>query len=458
MTTKQKFVFLVCALSSFISPFMISSLNLSTPFISAEFQSGAATVTWVVTSYSLGMAIFSIPLGHLADVKGRKFLMAIGSAGMAATTLIAAIAPTIEVLIATRFAMAFFADAMMASNNALLLLAFPPEHKGRMLGYSAAFVSVGMTLGPAVGGVMNDLLSWRWVFALASVVCLIIFLCTFFRIDNDQKKEPEKFDSLGAGLVMSAVFALMFGLSEWVTYAWAPVCFIGGVVLLVLFVVHELRCEHPVLQVRFFAEDPVYARANVVAMLKSMATFAVTYTMAIYLEVSQGLSASIAGFVMLTMPIMQALLSPLAGTLADRFRSTRIMTIGIVLVAVGLFMLSTVDRSPELWFIICSLLLLGLGNALFMAPNNSVVMSHVEPDRYSEANALLTAMRSMGTASSVVIVGLLFNVTVGNTVLTQIAPNDLAYAVHVTMLVCGALAAGAAICAGVPVKKRRRKA
>ncbi len=458
MTTKQKYVFLVCALSSFIGPFMISSLNLSTPFISEDFQSGATTVTWVVTSYSLGMAIFSIPLGHLADVKGRKFLMSIGSAGMAATTLIAALSPSIEVLIATRFVMALFADAMMASNNALLLMAFPPERKGRMLGYSAAFVSVGMMMGPAVGGVMNDLLSWRWIFALGCLVSLIVFVVTLLRIDPDPKKPPEAFDSMGAGLVMVAVFALMFGLSELTAYAWAPLCFAGGVALLVLFVVHELRCEYPVLQVRFFADDRVYARANVVAMLKTMSTFSITYLMAIYLEVSQGLSASLAGLIMLSMPIMQVLLSPVAGGLADRFRSMHVMAAGITLVATSLFMLSTVDAGPQLWFVVCALLVAGLGNAFFMAPNNSVVMSRVEPDRYSEANALLTAMRSIGTATSLVIVGLVFNLTVGNTVLTQIPANDLAFAVHATMLVCGCLAAIAAVLSALPERKRRRKA
>ena len=457
MTSKQRYVFIVCALSNFISPFMISSLNLSTPYISTEFQSGAATVTWVVTSYSLGMAIFGIPLGHFADVKGRKFLMTLGSALMALSALVAAFAPSIEVLIGSRFVMAFAADAMMASNNALLLLAFPPEHKGRMLGYSAAFISLGMTLGPVVGGFINDLLNWRWIFILTAVMIAIVFVLTVFHIESDSKTVTERFDGLGAAMVMTGVFTMMLGLSELTAYFWGPWCFAAGIALLVVFVVHELRIDHPVLNVRLFAQNHTYARANIVAMLKSMGTFAISYTMAIYLEVSQGLDASVAGLVMLTMPAMQACLSPIAGTLADRFRSTTVMTTGIVLVSIGLFLLSTVDRSPSLAFVICVLLLVGLGNALFMAPNNSVIMSCVEPENYSEANALLTSMRSTGTATSVVIVGLILNATVGNAVLNTIPPSDLAYAIHMVMLVSGCLCATAAVCSGWPQKKRKQK-
>lgn len=185
MNPQQVFAVLVCMLTGFMSPFMSSSLNLCIPAMSTEFNCGATAVTWVITSYTLATAMFSIPLGHVADVKGRRLMLIIGTVFFTISSAACALAPNIEFLIGARFAMAVSGDAILAANVALMLLAFPPEHKGRMLGLYGTFVGVGLTMGPVIGGVLCDLLSWRYVFVTGVVVGAFCSYLSVFRIEKD---------------------------------------------------------------------------------------------------------------------------------------------------------------------------------------------------------------------------------------------------------------------------------
>ena len=181
--------------------------------------------------------------------------------------------------------------------------------------------------------------------------------------------------------------------------------------------------------------------------------------MAIYLEVVQGLDTAMAGFVLLFQPVIQAIMSPIAGKLSDRVHPTIVTSAGVAVITCGLFGLSFVDQGMSLWSIIVCLVVIGFGNAFFVAPNNSVIISAVEPEHYSEANATITAMRGIGQSLSIVIVSLVLGATGGNTVLAQIGAADLAYAIHIIMLVGTGISIGALLCSlpyGSTRKKRKR--
>ena len=447
MNPQQVFAVLVCMLTGFMSPFMSSSLNLCIPAMSTEFNCGATAVTWVITSYTLATAMFSIPLGHVADVKGRRLMLIIGTVFFTISSAACALAPNIEFLIGARFAMAVSGDAILAANVALMLLAFPPEHKGRMLGLYGTVVGVGLTMGPVIGGVLCDLLSWRYVFVTGVVVGAFCSYLSVFRIEKDVPGEQtQPFDHVGSALFMVSLFVLMFGLSEWTAISWAPICFGVGVLLVGVFVAHEWRCEAPVMQVRLFVESALYGRANFASLLKTAAFFAVGYTMAIYLEVVQGLDAATASLVMLAQPAIQGLLSPFAGSMADRMRPAMVSAFGVIIVTASLFGLSFVEQGLTLWQVVALLFAIGFGNAFFVAPNQSVVMSCVGPESYSEANATITAMRGIGQSLSIVIVGLVLSITVGNTVLAQIPAADLTHAISVIMLIGGFIGIAAVLC------------
>lgn len=458
MTPKQRAALAVGLITSFIAPFMSSSLNLCVNAISSEFQSGATTVTWVVSAYALATAVFSIPLGRLADVKGRRVLLAVGTIGFTITSILSATAFNIYYLIGLRVAMAIFSDAIVASNVTLMLLAFPPERRGWVLGLVGAVVGLGLSAGPVAGGFINSVLNWRYVFVFGAIVGAVTAYLSVFKIDRDAPKETLPFDRTGTVLFMVSLSTLMLGLAEWTSYVWAPFCALVGLALVVAFVVYEMRVEHPVMQVRFFVTHKLYGRANIAALLKMAAYYAVSYTMAIYLVVVQGLDSAIAGLVLLFQPVLQAIMSPIAGNLSDRMRATNVTSAGVAIITCGLFGLSFVDRAMPLWAIIVCLAVIGFGNAFFVAPNNSVIISSVEPKHYSEANATITAMRGIGQSLSIVIVSLILGATVGNTVLAEIGAADLAYAIHVTMLVCTVISIGAFLCSLPPRSNRKKNA
>ncbi len=453
MSSRQLAAVVVCLITSFIAPFMSSSLNLCVTSISSEFQSGATTVTWVVSAYALATAIFSIPLGRLADVKGRRLLLVVGTVGFTITAIASALATNIHFLIAMRVAMAIFSDAIVASNVTLMLLAFPPDKKGRVLGFVGTAVGLGLSLGPVLGGFISSALNWRFVFAFGAVVGAVSAWLAIFKIERDTPQEAQPFDRVGTALFMASLFVLMLGLAEWTAFVWAPFCALFGLVLVAVFVAYEMRVEHPVMQVRFFVTNRLYGRANYAALLKMSGYYAVTYTMAIYLEVVQGLNPAMAGFVLLFQPVIQAIMSPIAGNLADRVHPTIVTSAGCAVLTCGLFGLSFVDQGMPLWMIVVCLLVIGFGNAFFVAPNNSVIISAVEPEHYSEANATITAMRGIGQSLSIVIVSLILGATVGNTILAQIGAADLAFAIHIIMLVSTVICIGAFIFS-LPVRKK----
>lgn len=435
MTKDQKTALFVAMVTSFMAPFMSSALNLSITDISTEFNAPAGISTWVVNAYTLSTAAFSACMGSLADLRGRRQMILVGCVAFAATSALCALSTNIYLLIAFRFLTGISAAVVLAANVPLMLLYFAPQVKGRMLGISVSSVFVGIALGPTLGGVLNDTLGWRAIFALGIVLSVLAFVFCL-RLKDDSQDAPASFDHRGNTLFVIAIVLLMLGLTELATQQWGPFVLVAGVLVLIVFVLFEWRCEHPMIHVRLFAESRAYGFSNLATMLNFAAVFAVAYTMAIYLQNVKGLDAAVAGLLLVVQPLAQVVLAPVSGRLSDRFAPAAIATTGVALCTCSLGMLLTLSADTPLWFIVIALIVLGIGLGAFSAPNNNAILSCVDRSHYSEANATVSTMRGIGQTTSLALASTMLSSSLGSTIFSESDPQVLSAAIAQVMLAC----------------------
>ena len=173
---------------------------------------------------------------------------------------------------------------------------------------------------------------------------------------------------------------------------------------LLLFWWIESKAEHPCLDVRLFHGNPVFTFSNLAAMLHYSSTFALSFLMALYLQVIVGYTASMAGMIILLQPVVMAALSPKAGALSDRIQPGLVASVGMTLTAAGLWGMSFLTGDTPIWIVGLLLMWIGLGFALFSSPNNNAIMGAVEKKHYGTASSLLATMRLMGQSTSMAVV------------------------------------------------------
>ena len=435
MTKGHKTALFVAMVTSLMAPFMSAALNLSVTDISTQFNAPVDISTWVVNAYTLSTAAFSACMGSLADLRGRRKMILVGCIAFAATSALCALSPSIYLLVAFRFLTGISAAVVLAANVPLMLLYFTPQVKGRMLGISVSAVFVGLALGPTLGGVLNDTLGWRAIFVLGIVLSMLAFAFCL-RLKDDSKEASASFDHRGNTLYVIAIMLLMLGLTELTTQQWGPLVLCVGVLVLVVFVLFEWRCERPMLHVRLFAQSRAYGFSNLATMLNFAAVFAVSYTMAIYLQNVKGLDAAVAGLILIAQPLAQVVLAPVSGRLSDRFAPAAIATVGVALCTCSLGMLLTLNTGTPLWFIVTALVVLGIGLGAFSAPNNNAILSCVDRSHYSEANATVSTMRGIGQTASLAFASLMLSSSLGSTIFSESDPQVLTAAIAQIMFVC----------------------
>lgn len=455
MTGAQRTVLAVCMLTMFLAPFMSSALNLSITDMSHEFGAGATTATWVVNGYTIGTAVFSMPFGRLADLYGRRRMLILGTLVFIASSIVCMCSPNIYVLITARVIMSMGAAIYLAGNVPLMLSYFSPSDRGRVLGISVTAVYLGLALGPVLGGVINEALGWRWIFIMGIVAAAVSVLLAATRLKDDSTQPTSTFDRVGSLLFMASVTGIMFGLTEVNEFGWAWVSLVVGIVLLVVFIVYEMRIESPMVQVRLFAGNKVYGFSNLASLLSFGSFFSVGYVMAIYLQNVMGIDSGIAGLIMIILPVGQMAFSAYAGRLSDRHPARIIAFCGMIAVIVGLAILGFVRVGYPLAAIMLGMGVVGVGNAFFATPNNNAILACTTPAHYSEANATISTMRGMGQSLSIVLVSFIFSLTVGNAVFARIPPEALAHSISVIMSVSAVIAAAAAACCLVGSKKKQ---
>ncbi|MFC2018964.1 MFS transporter [Chloroflexota bacterium] len=411
-------VLLIASASSFITPFMSSSINIALPTIGREFHMDAVQQTWVASAYLLATAAFLIPVGRLGDIYGRKRVFTAGISIFVITSALMLFAPSPIFLIALRFLQGMGAAMIFGISMAILTSVFPPNERGKALGINVTSVYAGLAMGPFLGGILTQNFGWRSIFMIPIVLGVIVLGSIPWKLKGEwAEARGEKVDFAGSIVYMLSLIAIMYGVSQLpgTSGIWSIAI---GVLGMVAFVMWELKASSPVLNVRLFKHNRLFVISNLTALINYSATFSVAFLMSYYLQHIKGLSPQSAGLVMLTMPVIQALFSWLAGHLSDRIEPRIISSAGLGLAMTGLTILSFLSPNTPYWLIFVSLGILGLGFALFSSPNANAIMSSVERKSYGVASAMVSTMRSVGMTFSMSITMLLFALYIGRVEIT----------------------------------------
>ncbi|MBM3331689.1 MFS transporter [candidate division WOR-3 bacterium] len=421
---------------------MGSAVNVALPRIGEEFGMNAITLGWVATSYILAAAIGLVPLGRLADMRGRKRVFVWGVVVFTMGSIASALSVSTGSMIAARIAQGLGGAMVFGTGTAILTSVYPPQLRGHALGINVATVYVGLTLGPTLGGVMTQALGWRSVFWAGVPLGVAVVALVLWKLEGEWfEARGERFDVAGMVIYSLALFSLMYG------FALLPALFgaglVGvGLVGLVGFVLLERRIKNPVLDISLFSGNRVFALSNISALVNYSATAAVSFLLSLYLQYARGLDARGAGLLLVAGPVVQAAISPLAGRLSDRVEPRIVASVGMGLTVVGLVFFVFLGSRTPLGLVVAGLVLLGAGFGLFSSPNMNAIMGCVEWRYYGTASGMVATMRMVGQMFSMGIAMLLLALFVGR---VQITPNQ-----HAGLLPAMRIAFGvfAALCLG----------
>ncbi|MHA1551028.1 MAG: MFS transporter [Candidatus Heimdallarchaeaceae archaeon] len=415
------FALIIISVSSFISAFSGSAFTLAAPSMAAELSINDANLSWIMTIYILATAMLQIPFGKIADNHGRKKIYFIGMLIFSSSALVLGFMDTTNGIMIMRFVQGIGGALIFATGTAILTSVFPPEKKGFAFGINIGSVYLGLTAGPSLGGFITDSLGWRWIFFIVVPIGAVLAILVMTLLKGEWKsKKKEKFDWIGTILYMSTLFMLLYGFRS-IPDLYSYILIGCSIVTLIVFIWWEWRIDYPILQFRLFQKNRFFTFANLAAFTYYTASAATTFLLSLFLQNIQGYSASIAGLILLARPGIQAILSPIGGTLSDVIDHRIITTLGISIGTIGLVLLIFLEVNSPLVLIIMSLLCGGIGFGLFSSPNANSIMSSVPRETYGVASALVGTMRTIGQTMSIGIVTLLFTIILGDS--TPGAPN-----------------------------------
>lgn len=402
---------LVVCVAHFLMPFMMSAVGVALPAIGREFAATAMQLGLIETTYVLSSSIFLLAMGRLGDIHGRRRIFVYGVVVFTVGCGFLSQAWSIESLLAFRFLQGIGGSMVMATTIAIVVAVFPPEERGKALGIAVASVYAGISCGPFLGGILVSAWGWRSIFYLSVPLGVLTFLVASLRLRGewaDARGEP--FDWLGGGVYAGAILLLIAGASNLNQGVWAFGAMLAGISGIVLFLYVESRTTYPLLNMVLLRDNRVFALSNLAALLNYAATFGVTFFFSLYLQYVKGLTPRQAGLLLIAQPLLQTVLSPLCGRLADRLPAARVATIGMALCALGLGLAATVDATTSLASIVSLLALLGTGFAFFSSPNTSVIMGSVEPRYLGVASSLGASMRTLGMMGSMMVITVIFSI------------------------------------------------
>ncbi|MBX6365886.1 MAG: MFS transporter [Gemmatimonadetes bacterium] len=429
---------------------MGSAVNIALPAIGAELHLNAVALGWVTGAFLLSAGVFLLPFGRLSDIYGRKRFFVAGMLLFTVTSILCAVAPTGPALIAARLLEGVGGALIFGTGTAILTSVFPQERLGRALGIQVAAVYLGLSLGPFIGGFLTERFGWRSVYIFAAPLAFAAGSATAARLRGEWAgARGERFDLGGAALYAGALVALVIGLSR-LPGATGAALTAAGLVALATFAAWELRAPQPILDPRIFRHNAVFAFSNLAALISYSATYGVPFLLSLYLQYIRGLGPEAAGTVLIAQPVVQTVLSPVAGRLADRVEPRVIASAGMGLTAAGLLLLTRLSPATSTGHLLAILAVLGTGFALFSSPNTTAIMSAVEPRLYGVASGVLGTMRLLGQMLSMAAVLLLFSLLIGA---TRIAPARYPAFLHAARVAFGLFAALCAL--GIVASLRR---
>lgn len=401
----------VCV-GAFMAALDASIVNVAMPTLTKAFPGGMNMVEWVSIAYLLTLTSLLTMLGSLADRMGRRLFYTFGFGVFIVGSALCGAASTMSWLIAARILQALGAAMLQANSVAIITAAIPAECRGKAIGIQGSAQAIGLSIGPAVGGMLIAGFGWRSIFYVNVPVGIIGTLLASMVLPKDiPNKLAKRFDYLGAAIFAPALVLLMLVLKDGYKTGWLSpsiiIEFMLAIVLFAIFVIWEKRCASPMVNLNLL-KIPAFTGGNISGMLSYSLMFGVLFLMPFYLEWVLKVPPAATGFLLTPVPLAMTILAPVSGALADKIGSRILTTSGMAIASAGVLVLALLSKTTPYYVYILGLILVGAGMGIFTPPNNSSVMGSAPAENLGVAGGILNMSRSLGMSLGVAIAGTLF--------------------------------------------------
>lgn len=406
-------ILVAVGIGTFMSALDGSVVNIVLPVLTRAFHSPVARTEWVITIYLLLTSALVLMGGRWGDLHGHKKLYIPGFVVFIIGSALCGMAPSDWLLIAFRGLQALGATMLFASSGAILTLNFPADRRGQVLGLQGTMTYLGLTAGPLLGGWLTDEFGWRSVFYINVPVGLLALGLSMKVIPDDKPLDRSKgFDLVGSGLFFAGLVALMIALNQAHAWGWGSWETIGLLVIaavtLGVFIYAEQCVKHPMLDLTLF-QNRLFSFATISSIINFICVTSLVFLMPFLLIRGRGYSPGHAGTILTAQPLVMAVVAPIAGRVSDHVGTRIPGTLGMAILAVGLYLLSRVGFHTPLWQIVGGLCIAGFGTGIFISPNNSALMGGAPRSRQGIANAVRQMARNLGNVLGIGIAGAIFN-------------------------------------------------
>uniref|UniRef100_UPI00403FC09C MFS transporter n=1 Tax=Lentilactobacillus hilgardii TaxID=1588 RepID=UPI00403FC09C len=428
MTAKNKslkiwWIFTAISIFSFMSTLTSSVVNIAMPVMSRAMDVTTTQINWVASSYLVMTCMLLLPFGKLGDLYGKVSVFKIGTVIFTISSLLCGINFGFAFLLICRGLQAIGASMTLSNNAGIITEIFPPKKRGLALGSFSSVVALGGVVGPGLGGLILAHLSWNYIFWINIPLGIFAIIIGQLFLPKTANRRNQQIDYLGLvsfGIMMGTLFiGLLWG--QEIGFASLPfiLLMIVTIILLTVFIFTERRFKTPVVNLDLFRN--VNFSLNLIATILVYAlNFVVNIIEPLYLQENRLISPEVTGLIMMSFPIIQIIIAPLAGTLSDHMGDWQVYIAGIIILIIGQVGLATVSHETSISTLCIWLGFIGLGNGIFQAPNNVMVMEAVPKNQLGVTSGLLGLSRNIGmTVGTIFSSVLLFagiNHTLGYTV------------------------------------------
>ena len=397
---------------------------LALPEIERGLHVALSSVIWIVIGYLLVITLLATQVGRLGDMFGRVRMYEMGFLVFILGSLACALAWDESAIIGFRILQGIGGAFVSANSGAVIADLYPPQRRGRAYGYNAVGWSLGAVLGIVVGGLIVTYISWRWIFWINVPIGAAALILATRVLHEHGERARRHFDLLGMVTLGLGLFGVLWAMTTLATSTFdASVAgyLIGGVVLIGVFVLVELRQDEPMLHLSLF-KIPMLAPSLLAALFQGLANFAVLFLVIMYLQGPRGLSPIHASLLLVPGYVVGSGVGPFAGRMADRFGPVLPATVGLGIQVIALFFYAQLSPESGLWLVVVASVVNGVGASAFFPANNSAVMKASPPEVFGISSGMLRTFAN---------IGMVFSFSVAILVASRSISKHLAFAIFV---------------------------
>lgn len=400
-STRLRMILISVLIMTFMMTVDSSILNVALPTLAKALNVPTSLIDWASTAYLISMCAFALIFGKIADIIGKTRAFQAGTVIFTVGSMLCSISGSFVFLIISRLIQGIGASAAMSSNLGIITETYSAENRAKALSGVSSAVALGTLVGPIAGGVILNYFSWPVIFLINLPVGVAAFILGFvFLPKNKGRKAVNHFDIGGSIFIVLAITTVISSLTMLQTYnnIYLYLLLLLGFVFLFFFVCFENKSDVPLIKISLFTNKAFVINLLAITMtFISIGTYGIM--MPFYLQDALGYTPAKASLIMITQPIIIALVAPIAGTLADKYGYRPVSAFGMFLFGAGaLFQGLLYHLDTGLFFILLGIVIFAAGNALSQAPNNALLMSSVSPEDYGFAGSLGSLVRYLGVS------------------------------------------------------------